>query len=308
MDPLLDLVALCELPGMGPRRLWRMIGRATPPQAAPAWPDVVGMAADGAASGLPARARAAFVEPAEHLERCRRMLERLRACGIHPVSHRCPSYPAGWHRFLDLPPPLVYCAGNPRLLREPKVAILASRGITERSVGALVTIAQSAARLSMTVVSGGMKSTHRIVTVTARACGARRIVVLDRGILTALGRHPGLDPFGFGPARAPLDAHSTLVLSPFRASDHAAPANGRRRDQLIAALADVVVAASARPGGEIERICLEALDRGHCVFTWQGESPALLAAGATAVDAATLENHLRWSAAAGSVNSDGGES
>ena len=69
----------------------------------------------------------------------------------------------------------------------------------------------------------------------------------------------------------------------FRPHNHATPRSGRRRDELIAALGDLVVALSARPGGEIERICLRALDRGQTVLVWQGDSAALLAAGAVGV-------------------------
>ena len=78
------------------------------------------------------------------------------------------------------------------------------------------------------------------------------------------------------------------MLSPFRLMDHARPRNGQRRDELIAALADVIVAVHARPGGQIERVCLEALDRGQCVLSWYGENSGLVAAGATAVAEADL--------------------
>jgi predicted Rossmann fold nucleotide-binding protein DprA/Smf involved in DNA uptake len=91
-----------------------------------------------------------------------------------------------------------------------------------------------------------------------------------------------------------LNAEQTLVLSPFRLLDHASPRNGQRRDELIAALADVVVAVHARPGGEIERVCLEALDRGQCVLSWYGENAGLVAAGATVITEADLGELARF--------------
>ena len=54
------------------------------------------------------------------------------------------------------------------------------------------------------------------------------------------------------------------------------------------ALADVIVAVHARAGGQIERVCLEALDRGQCVLSWYGENGGLVAAGATAITEADL--------------------
>jgi hypothetical protein len=74
--------------------------------------------------------------------------------------------------------------------------------------------------------------------------------------------------------------------------DHAGARNGRRRDELVAALAAVIVAVHARAGGVIERVCLEALDRGQSVLSWYGENAGLVAAGATAIAEADLADGL----------------
>jgi hypothetical protein len=168
-------------------------------------------------------------------------------------------------------------------LSAPSVAVLNSRGLNERVVTATIRVVQAAAAQGLVVVSGGMKATHRVAAVLGRAAPSR-VVVLDRGLLAVFGRRLESDPFGLGPGRAALDATRTLVLSPFRLRDAAVARNGPRRDELIAALADVIVAVSARPGGEIERICLGALDRGQCVLSWLGENAGLVAAGAIAID------------------------
>jgi len=91
-----------------------------------------------------------------------------------------------------------------------------------------------------------------------------------------------------------LDSAHTLVLSPFRLLDHAVARNGRQRDELIGALADILVAVHARPGGEIERVCLGALDRGQSVLSWYGENAGLVAAGATAIEEADLHSLNRY--------------
>ena len=84
----------------------------------------------------------------------------------------------------------------------------------------------------------------------------------------------------------------TLVASSFRLMDHAAAHNGKRRDELIAALADVIIAVHARPGGVIEHVCLQALDRGQVVLSWYGENAGLIAAGATPIEEADLAGEL----------------
>jgi predicted Rossmann fold nucleotide-binding protein DprA/Smf involved in DNA uptake len=190
-------------------------------------------------------------------------------------------------------PPLAYLYGATELLTAPCVALLASRGLNEHTVTASVQIARQVAVEECTLAVGGMKSTHRIAAVSARAAGAPRLVMLDRGLFAAFGGQPEFDPFGFGPGRSRFNHSATLVLSVFRPHDHATPRNGRRRDELIAALGDAVVAISARPGGEVERICLRALDRGQVVFSWQGNSRGLVAAGAVALDERDLQRGLR---------------
>jgi predicted Rossmann fold nucleotide-binding protein DprA/Smf involved in DNA uptake len=179
------------------------------------------------------------------------------------------------------------------VLAGPTLSILASREPSESSVVATVQIARHAAGEGFTLVTGGMKATHRIAAAAVRAAGARRAIVLDRGVLAAFRGSFDLDPFGIGSGRARFDARRTLVLSPFRPCDHASPRSGRRRDELIAALGDVVVATSARPGGEVERVCLRALDAGQCVLSWQGENATLAAAGAAPIDEADLRAGLR---------------
>jgi hypothetical protein len=186
----------------------------------------------------------------------------------------------------------VYQHGNAAVLAAPTLAVLSSRDVTERSVLATVQVTRAAARDGFTLVSGGMKTTHRIAAVSGRATGTRRTIVLDRGILSTFGKHFGRDPFGFSPGKARFDVAGTLVLSPFRPDDHASPRNGRRRDELIAGLADLVVVAHARAGGEIERICLQALDRGQPVLSWQAENASLVAAGAGTLDESDLQSDL----------------
>lgn len=228
----------------------------------------------------------------EHEARCRWLLQRLEAVGAAVwVSAEAP-YPNRLTARLAVPPPWLAAVGEPSVLGSPTLAVLNSRGIDERVVAASHAAVQAAIAQGFTLVSGGMKASHRISAVAARAAAAPRAVVLDRGLFSTFGGQPDRDPFGFGPGRGALDTRRTLVLSPFRLCDHAVPHNGKRRDELVAALADVILAVHARPGGVIERVCLEALDRGQVVLSWYGENAGLVAAGATAIEEADLSGEL----------------
>jgi predicted Rossmann fold nucleotide-binding protein DprA/Smf involved in DNA uptake len=208
-----------------------------------------------------------------------------------------PHYPARLRQRLRPPATVVYGIGNHAVLHGLTLAVLNSRTLTESSVSASLLTVQAAAAQGFTLVGSGMKSTYRITAVASRAAAAARVLVLDRGLFTAFGARLDRDPSGLGPGRAALDTQRTLVLSPFRLLDHAVARNGKRRDAVVAALADVVVAVHARPGGEIEHVCLEALDRGQSVLSWYGENRGLVAAGATPIQEADLTNLSRFAPA-----------
>jgi predicted Rossmann fold nucleotide-binding protein DprA/Smf involved in DNA uptake len=292
-DTALALVTLAELPGVGERRLQRIAARA-----------LAGGVAVSEVLALPAAVLARdYHLPATALMRltrarlwhgahCRGIVARLDACGGRLCTPGDRDYPAQWRARLE-PPPLLYAYGEGALLAPPVVALLSSRLVTEQVVTATMRVVRRAAADGCSIAVGGMKATHRIAAMAVRASRARRLVVLDRGLFAAFRRGLELDPFGPAPGLSRFDPHTTLVLSTFRPHDHAVARNGRRRDELIAALGDVVVAASARPGGEVERICLRALDRGQCVLIWQAENEALLAAGAQPLDESELQRGLR---------------
>ena len=228
----------------------------------------------------PLAVRRLVAERELHEQRCAWLLDRLAAVGgtVHLLG--TPTWPERLRRDVAVAPPVLYRIGPGELLERPTLAVLNSRSISDHSVSATRAVVEAAAAQGFTVVTGGMKTGYRIAAVASRVIAAPRTIVLDRGALAVFGARADRDPFGFGPGRAVLDAARTLVVSPFRLLDHATPRNGRRRDELIALLADVVVAVHARPGGQIEHVCLAALDRGQSVLSWYGENAGLVAAGA----------------------------
>jgi len=229
----------------------------------------------------------------EHEQRCQWMLDRLASVNGHVWIAGDPAYPARLRQRLRPLPPVLSGIGSTEVLRASTLAVLNSRSVSEHGVSATLAIVQAAAADEFTLIGGGMKTGYRIAAVAGRAAAAARVIVLDRGIFASFGARFDRDPFGFGPGRSPLDATRTLVISPFRLLDHASPRSGQRRDEVIAALADVVVAVHARAGGQMERVCLEALDRGQCVLSWYGENAGLIAAGARPITEADLASGLR---------------
>jgi len=248
---------------------------------------------------LPAETLAHLDAGAEsHRARCGWLLGRLAATGGDAWCAGDAAYPGRLVGRLGPPPPVLYAVGAAGVLERPTLAVLNSRLLAEHTVPATAAVTQAAAVQGFTLVGGGMKTSYRVASVAGRAAGAPRVIVLDRGLFATFGAQADRDPSGFGPGRGPLDVARTLVVSPFRLGDHASPRSGQRRDELVAALADVVVAVHAQPGGQIERVCLEALDRGQVVLSWYGENAGLVAAGATAITETDLTDLRRLAGAA----------
>ncbi len=285
----LHAVMLSELPAMGERGLARVLALSRMQGG-----DLAGFfrlpaAVLREAYRLPEAAVRRLTEEGDaHAVRCHWLLDLFVARGGAVWALDDPAYPSRLRHRPCHPPAVLYALGNLAALDLPTVALLHSRTLGGDAIAVTPRLVHAAAADGFAVVSGGMKATHRIVAVAARAVAAPRVIVLDRGMVATFGVAFDRDPFGLGPRRGCLDRNRTLVVSPFRLMDGAVPSNGQRRDELVAALADVLVAVHARPGGAIERICLEALDRGQCVLSWTGENAGLVAAGATVIEEADL--------------------
>jgi DNA processing protein len=225
---------------------------------------------------------------------CAALAERLCSHGGRALVCGQPDYPRAWIQYLALPPPIVFALGDPAILHSPTAAVLNSRSPAAGAIWATRLVVERAARDGFCVASGAMKLGHRIAAASARAARAPRVIVLDRGLFAAIGDESERDIFGLASGRLRLDRGRTLVLSPFRLNNHAAPMNGARRDSLIAALADVVICVEARSGGHMEHLGLDMLARGKLVASWHASNPRLVAAGARPLEERDLATGLAF--------------
>lgn len=289
-----NLLTLRELPGIGERTLAKLLQTAANRSETPG--DIVAASRRHLAEayGMPLAAIVRLHDQRRrHIERCRTILDELRRARARILTQKCGEYPARLLRNGSDAPPLLFALGNSAIADAPCVAVLGSREITDHTLSAIFAVVRSAHADGMSIAIGGMKSTHRLAAICTRAVAAPRIVVLDRGLFSAFAFDYDRDPFGCGDRPAQLDRSLTLVLSPFRPHDHAAPNSGRRRDRLVADLGDILFASHARPGGETDRICKNALARGQAVLLWDTGNPDLLRAGARLTDAGLLAGGFR---------------
>lgn len=85
--------------------------------------------------------------------------------------------------------------------------------------------------------------------------------------------------------KAPLAAGRLLVLSPFQKPRRPTAELAQRRNEFVAALADAVLVAHARPASKTETFCREVLAWGKPVLTLESpENAGLAAMGAVAIE------------------------
>ena len=132
-------------------------------------------------------------------------------------------------------------------------------------------IAEDLVRRGCVPVTGHDRTAYKRLALAAQRQNRPTIYALDRGLREALGPDMDRPPFSAARIRETLfDVERDLALSPFRLDDHALGANNRRRDRLLYALADLIVALDVRAGGGMASECLRAHQQGRLVWVAEG--------------------------------------
>ncbi|MCX6358912.1 MAG: hypothetical protein NT029_03820 [Armatimonadetes bacterium] len=269
MDDAELAFSLAAVPGIGEKSIAAILRRvavggmspvALLEMGAPALMGEFGLrhaAADAIVQGLRPAAERAALE-----------LRRLRRQGVQLLTVADASYPAALGAFLDAPPPLLCAYGDVRLLSRPLVMAANSNGAPPEALAACDEAMAVALAAGMSPVTGHNRIEYQRPALVALRAAVGVVYVLDRGIVDALGEDLDRELFpaagiwtgGFDPGRH-------LALSPFGPRDHWLGANNRRRDEMIAALATLVLVGHVTPGGGMDGICRRAVKAGRGVVT-----------------------------------------
>ena len=203
------------------------------------------------------------------------------------------TYPAALSARLPEQPPALFAYGNFALLTQRSVAAANSNGAPEAALAAVDAAVTTAVESGYAVVTGHNRPAYQRPALAARRNGGRVIYVMDRGLLHGFGGDltRALFPAAriWGPS---FDPACDLAISPFPLRAQGIGANNRRRDSVIFALADVILAGSVRPGGGMDRECLAAIQRGQMVLEHTGNGLRSLE-GALPVDFLSPDALLR---------------
>jgi predicted Rossmann fold nucleotide-binding protein DprA/Smf involved in DNA uptake len=203
------------------------------------------------------------------------LLRAIRAHPMHLLTLESAAYPPRLERFDEAPPPILYALGRLPLLDAQEgrftFTVAVSNEAPPSSLALLDEVAAELARAGGVPVTGHDRVPYQRLALAAQRQNRPIVYVFDRGLREALG--PDFDRPPFAAARirdAVFLPERDLALSPFRLDDHGLGANNRRRDRLVFALSDLIVALDIRAGGGMAQECLRAQKLGRPVYVAAG--------------------------------------
>jgi predicted Rossmann fold nucleotide-binding protein DprA/Smf involved in DNA uptake len=218
--------------------------------------------------GLRSESAQSIVERGERLrQEAATLLDRARELRITILAPADTSYPVQIDAFYDGEPPLLYARGNLDLLTTRSFALLNSAAASPEALDHTFAFAHRLAEAGATVLASPEGAAFNLVGTAAKQANGRLIVVVHRGLFDFLNGHPERDPLPLARRiSGEMDPDRVLLISPFRLDGRWQRGNGRRRDTLLAALAETLIAVQVRAGGTMESLCRKALRLGRRVF------------------------------------------
>ena len=218
------------------------------------------------------------------------LYSKLHSLGGRVLLPATAEYPQRLESFYGSAPPVLYAYGNRGLLDSACYAVVNSASPSGESLAWTFALASRLAEAGKTLLASPETPSYNLVGLGGKLAGAHRVIVLHRGLFDFLDADGGREPLPLARhAGEEIDVDTTLLISPFRPAGRWQKGNGPRRDQLLVALADTIVAMEVKRGGRMEQLCLKAHATERRLFACRfAASPAgpvanaaLLTAGAT---------------------------
>lgn len=262
---------LCFTPGIGGSHLVRILQKIDVSGISPV--DFLRLSEEELlAFGVPRSSASALVRGQEELKV--KVVAYRNLVGSKPVrlvSRRSPLYPRRLEEFCPEPPGFLFFYGNSRLLETRTFCVLASRDISEGDLAMVERATEEGVLAPHTLVTGANTRAYRRAAVVPLRWGSPRVLVLDRGLFTALGKDLSKEPFPAGRLwRYRFDPLTDLVVSAYRPFDGYIRGHNEARDEVVVGLSDEVRVVRARHGGVTERLALRAQELGRPVIWMSG--------------------------------------
>lgn len=201
------------------------------------------------------------------------------------LQQRDSGYPAVLREYLGVCAPIALTVlGNLDLLRQKKLALFCSVKCPGNLILQTYDLARALRDAGVAVI-GGFHSPMEKECLTLLLRGTQPVIICPARSIERM-RIPG-------EWKTPLAESRLLLLSPFAEKLRRATADlARKRNELVAALADAVFVAHAAPGSKTERFCQEVFSWSKPLLTLEsGENAHLLALGAKPVQPGHVYTH-----------------
>ena len=193
-------------------------------------------------------------------------LSRLAEKGITVLTRLDHSYPSRLRNSLKhVAPPVLFTAGEQRLLDKGGIAVVGSRNIDESGQAFAAEIGRRCARGSLPLISGGARGTDIMAMQSAIEAGGESVGVLADSLERAV-RAPDL--------MEPLENGMLALVTPYSPAASFTVGTAMGRNKIIYGMADyaVVVSSEVQKGGTWSG-ATEALKAYYCaVFARTGEN------------------------------------
>ncbi len=269
------VLALHELPGVGDSAIDATLRGAAIHRMRPS--DVPGLTASQLEELFALKPKQAAIIArglGSALPRARELVRRMRGSSITVLTSEHAAYPQRLVRTMERPPTVLYGSGNLDALGSAMVAVLTSNGAPREAREAATAALAVAVEGGFVPVTGHNRPEYQDVALAARRRDVPTCYVLDRGILTVPGVAHGE---GLFPAariwRRSDDSPGDLALSALHPTMPATPGSNRRRDEIVAGLAAVILIAHIRQGGTMHRIVERSAASGIPVLWTRAEAP-----------------------------------
>ncbi len=206
------------------------------------------------------------------------VLVRLQRIQASVLTCHDAAYPASLLRWLRDPPSVLYAHGDVTLLEKPLIAVANSNGTPSELSALTVQAVELALDLGYVLITGHNRPEYQQPALFARRHGKPVCYVLDRGLLTVIENRPHEPPFSTARIWPSVDGMRDLILSSAAPLFPGAAGSNRWRDRLVMALAQCIVTAHIRHGGNMVRLLSEAAGAGKRI-AWLGspnDMPAAL--------------------------------
>ena len=277
---LLSALALCLVPGVGPRLQASLLERFETPDNVLQQSAASLLAVDGIGRQIADRVTSPI-----HMAAAKEMLQRCRTLDVRLLRKGRPGYPSGLEN-VDDSPLLLFCRGTVKAQDDLAVSIVGSRRCTAYGRRLAERLAGSLVRAGFTVVSGLARGIDAAAHRGAIAAGGRTMAVMATGVKEI-----------YPPEHAELAmeiANTGALISEFPLDTKPRPGLFPQRNRIISGLSlGVIVVEATRNSGALYT-ARHAFEQGREVFAVPGQVDSLASAGCHDLirDGATLIRHV----------------